>query len=390
MRAAGDKRLGARVREPSASSAGAATAGPGMARALVLEGPRRLATRSFAVPEVGDDDAVLRVEACGVCGTDHEQFSGSLYGGFAFVPGHETVGIIEAIGIAASTRLGVSAGDRVAVEVFQSCRTCGPCCAGDYRRCEQHGPADMYGFIPVDRPPALWGGYAEYHYLGPDAKVLPLPRDLDPVVATLFNPLGAGIRWGVTVPGTTEGSVVAVLGPGVRGLCAAVAAREAGAAFVMVTGFGPNDAGRLAVAQSFAADLVVDTTAMDPARALHRATGGLADVVVDTTARSPEAFSQALALARPAGTVVVAGTRGDRRLAQFNPDTIVFKELAVLGALGVDTLAYRKAVDLLASGRYPFDTLPRRIVGLDGVEDLLRTMAGEGDGPPPVHGVITP
>ena len=64
---------------------------------------------------VGDDDGLVRVEACGLCGTDHEQYTGELASGFAFVPGHETVGIIETIGPRAAQRWGVAAGDRVAV-----------------------------------------------------------------------------------------------------------------------------------------------------------------------------------------------------------------------------------------------------------------------------------
>ena len=64
---------------------------------------------------------------------------------------------------------------------------------------------------------------------------------LEPRLATLFNPLGAGIRWTTTVGGAGEGDIVAVLGPGVRGLSACVAAKEAGAAFVAVTGVGPRD-----------------------------------------------------------------------------------------------------------------------------------------------------
>ncbi|HUV10146.1 MAG TPA: alcohol dehydrogenase catalytic domain-containing protein, partial [Acidimicrobiia bacterium] len=97
------------------------------ARALVLEAPRTMAMRSFPVPEIGDDDGLLRIEACGLCGTDHEQYTGELFPGFPFVPGHETVGVIEAVGPAAAARWGVRAGDRVAVEVFLSCRKCDPC-----------------------------------------------------------------------------------------------------------------------------------------------------------------------------------------------------------------------------------------------------------------------
>jgi alcohol dehydrogenase len=285
----------------------------------------------------------------------------------------------------------VAPGDLVAVEVFKSCHQCPACLAGEYRRCERHGIADMYGFIPVDRVPGLWGGYAEYQYLEQDSMVLRVPPGLDPALATLFNPLGAGIRWGATIPSTGPGDVVAVLGPGIRGLCAAAAAKEAGARFVMVTGLGPRDADRLRLAPRFGADLAVDVAADDPAAALQQATGGLADVVVDVTAKAPAAFGQAVALARAAGTVVVAGTRGwDTGAPGFTPDAIVYKELRIIGALGVDAAAYCAAIELLASGRYPFDSMPRRCVGLEGAADLLAAMGGEGDEMPPVHGVLTP
>jgi threonine dehydrogenase-like Zn-dependent dehydrogenase len=168
----------------------------------------------------------------------------------------------------------VAAGDRVAVEVFQSCRARSACRAGEYRRCARHGLADVYGFLSVDREPGLC-----------------------------------------------------------LGLCAAAAAKEAGAGFVMVTGLGARDADRLALASRFGADLAVDVSADDPVVELTKATGTLADAVVNVTALVPAA----IALARPAGTVV-----------------------------------------------------PRRCVGLDDAEDLLATMAGERDDVPPVHGVLTP
>ncbi len=371
------------------------------AEALVLDSPGNLVRRSFEIPEIGDDDGLLRVEACGLCGTDHEQYSGVLPAGFAFIPGHEAVGVVEQIGDRAAERLGVRSGDRVAVEVFQSCRTCEACLSGEYRRCSSHGIGDMYGFIPATKAPGLWGGYAQFQYLSPDTMLHRIPDSLDPVVATIFNPLGAGIRWGVTVPGTSKGDVVAVLGPGIRGLSACAAAKEAGASFVMVTGYGPRDAERLSLAGRFGADLAVDVADDDPVKALMKATGRLADVVVDVTAKAPAALAQAIGLARPAGTVVLAGTRGSAETPGFWPDLIVYKELRMLGALGVDAPAYRAAIDLLASGRYPFADLPRRVADLDGASDLLSEMGGSqavegspeiaGTGaPPPVHGVITP
>lgn len=361
------------------------------AEALVLAGPGRLQQRSLRLPAVMSDTARLRIEACGLCGTDHEQYSGHLRAPFAFIPGHEIVGVIEEIGEDASARWGIEAGQRVAVEVFRSCRNCEPCRRGEYRRCVHNGLATMFGFVDVDLEPGLWGGYATHLHLPFDSMLLPIPDDLDPVMATVFNPLGAGIRWAATIPGTSTGDVVVVLGPGIRGLCAAVAAKEAGASFVAMTGLGDRDAERLAQAPMFGVDLTIDVATDDPTTVLKRATGGLADVVVDVTAKAPAAFAQAVGLARPGGTVVVAGTRGGGGAPGFEPDHVVYKELRVVGSLGVDYPAYQAAIDLLVSGRWPFAQLSRSVVGFEDLAHLLDVMSGaDTTTAPPLHGVVVP
>ncbi len=360
------------------------------ARALVLTSPRNFEERDVEIGPTGEDDGVLRVEACGLCGTDHEQYTGHIHSHFAFVPGHEVVGVIEHIGSRASERWQVAAGQRVAVEVFNSCRECAACRSGAYRRCERNGLATMVGFVDADEAPGPRGGYATHLYLPPDSMLLPVPDEMDPVLATVFNPLGPGIRWAATIPGTGDGDVVAVLGPGIRGLSACVAAKEAGAGFVMITGAGPGDRVRLDLARHFGADLAVDVLATDPVEALREATGVSADIVVDVTAKAPTALAQGVALLRPGGTLVLAGTRGSREVPNFHPDHIVYKELRIIGALGVDYPAYQEAFRILASHRYPFAELPRRVASLDTLESLVRTMAGEGDADLPVHGVLVP
>jgi alcohol dehydrogenase len=350
-----------------------------------------LEAATFALPEVGDDDGVLRIEACGLCGTDHEQWSGHIKASYPYIPGHEIVGVVEAVGDSAARRWGVVVGDRVAVEVFLSCRECEACRTGEYRRCARHGVRHFYGFISSDESPGLWGGYATHLYLHPDALLLPVPDGLDPVLATAFNPLGAGIRWGVTVPQLVAGEVVAVLGPGIRGLSVAAAAKAAGASFVAMTGLGPRDLPRLEVAASFGVDLTIDVATTDPVQALRQAGFRGADVVVDVTAKAPGALAQAVAMAATGGRVVLAGTRGAGATAPgFDPDHVVYKELTVQGALGVDYPAYEAAMRLLASGRFPFAALPRETVGLDGVGELLARLAGVADGAVPVHAVVVP
>ena len=361
------------------------------AEALVLTEPRSLERRQFSLPEVTTRSARLRVEACGLCGTDHEQFSGHLPSRFAFIPGHEIVGVIEEIGDEAKARWGVDTGQRVAVEVFRSCRECAACLRGEYRRCTRNGLATMFGFVDVDVDPGLWGGYATHLHLPFDTMLLPIPDGLDPVLATVFNPLGAGIRWGATIPGTGPGDVVVILGPGIRGLCAAVAAKEAGAEFVAMTGFGDRDRDRLDQAGRFGVDLTIDVAQQDPSAALRQAVGGLADIVVDVTAKAPEAFAQGVALARPGATMVVAGTRGGGGAPGFEPDHLVYKELHVIGSLGVDYPAYQAAIDLLVTQRWPFEGLSRQVVGFDDLPELLDTMSGGNrSATPPTHGVVVP
>ncbi|BBY26330.1 MULTISPECIES: zinc-dependent alcohol dehydrogenase [Mycolicibacterium] len=361
------------------------------ADALVLTKPRTLERRHLPVPRIDDESGLLRIEACGLCGTDHEQFSGHLPTGFAFIPGHEIIGVIEGIGDAARQRWGVSVGQRVAVEVFRSCRECDSCGRGEYRRCSSNGLATMFGFVDANIPPGLWGGYATHLHLPFDSMLLPVPDGLDPIVATLFNPLGAGIKWAAMLPETSPGDVVAVLGPGIRGICAAVAAKEAGAAFVAMTGVGPRDRTRLAAAHQFGVDLTIDVTEDDPAQALQMATGRLADVVVDVTAKAPAAFADAVALAQPGGRVVVAGTRGGGGAPGFEPDLLVFKELRIFGSLGVDYPAYQSAIELLVSRRWPFEELHREITGFAGLPGLLDLLAGnEPDRVPALHNVFVP
>ncbi|MGB3614352.1 MAG: zinc-binding dehydrogenase, partial [Elainellaceae cyanobacterium] len=129
----------------------------------------------------------------------------------------------------------------------------------------------------------------------------------------------------------------------------------------------------------------------DPAGALKRSTGGLADVVVDVTAKAPAAFAQAVSLARPGGTVVVAGTRGGGGTPGFDPDHVVYKELTIKGSLGVDFHAYQAAIDLLVAERWPFAELTRQVAGFDDLPALLDVLSGvDQDAIPPLHGVFSP
>src|ERR1700675_4446481 len=93
-------------------------------RAVVQTGTRSLEMRELPLPEIGADDALLRVEACGICGSDYEQFAGALPVRFPVIPGHEPVGRIAEIGANAAKKWGVAVGDRVSVEALVPCGQC--------------------------------------------------------------------------------------------------------------------------------------------------------------------------------------------------------------------------------------------------------------------------
>jgi len=359
------------------------------ASVLVLEAPGKLVEDELEIPDLRPGQALLKVEACGLCGSDHEMFSGAMPANLPLVPGHEVIGSIVSASPEYLAARSMAVGDRVALEVFQRCGVCDPCAVGAYTLCRRHGLQDSYGNTGLHVGAGLWGGYASHLLLTEDSIVQPVPGALDPVVATLFNPLGAGIRWGVTLPEVKPGDVVAVLGPGLRGLSAVLAADVAGAGFVLLTGAGSRDAARLAMGRALGASLALDVFSADVKAELKKHTGGLADVVVDVTAAAPAAFTQALDLVRPGGTVVVAGTRGRHVIENFNPDRIVFKEIKLLGARGVDGVAYRAALDLLASDdrltRIPRKTAP---LSADSVAALLDEMASGLE--PPLHSVVVP
>ena len=166
------------------------------ARAAVQVGPRKYEVQDFEIPHAGADDAVMRVEACGLCGSDVDQYDGKLDAmglKFPVIPGHEPIGIIEEIGLEAARRRGLKTGDRVAVEPTLGCGRCRACMTGNYRRCRVGRPGAKLaacGFIPTFIKPALWGGLAEYMYLDPNAVeraiVRPVCRTEDKSVRLLF------------------------------------------------------------------------------------------------------------------------------------------------------------------------------------------------------------
>jgi threonine dehydrogenase-like Zn-dependent dehydrogenase len=355
--------------------------------AMVQTGVERIEARELPLPSLGPDDALLRVEACGICGSDVESFQGVLRVPLPLVPGHEPLGVIEAIGERAAQRWGVAAGDRVAVETLLPCGSCLRCRTGAYQLCAKRR---VYSYLPLSEPPGLWGAYAEYLYLAPNAIVHRVDPSLPAEIAVLFNPLGAGFRWAVEIPRTQPGETVLVLGPGQRGLASVIAARTAGAGTVIVTGLS-RDAHKLALARELGADHVIDVEREDVVQRVRELTGGRgADVVVEVTAFATRPIVDAIDCAGLGGRIVLAGVKGMKPVPDLVSDKVVLKELSLLGAIGVTWAAYEQAIRLIESRRLPLEKLQTHRFPLAEAERAIRTLAGEVEGEAAVHCALLP
>lgn len=360
-------------------------------RAAVQVAPREIEIREFPRPEIGADDGLLRVEANGICGSDVEMYRGHLpMGRLPLIPGHEPLGVVEEIGERAAQRWGVRPGDRVALEVIVPCRSCHDCLTGRYQSCRNRTLG--HGVTGLATPPGLWGGFAEYLYLTPNAVLHKVDNRLPAEIAVMFNALGAGVRWAAHLGGVGLGDTVLVLGAGQRGIASVIAARAAGAGTIVVTGLAA-DAHKLALAREFGADrtVVVDgEEPEDPVEVVREITGGaMADVVLELTPMATQPVTDALLAARHGGRVVLAGLKGDREVP-VRTDLMINRALTVVGAFGVDARACAEAIGIIESGRFPLEKLHTHSFGLDDTALAIETLAGEAPGEPAVHVSVHP
>jgi threonine dehydrogenase-like Zn-dependent dehydrogenase len=356
-----------------------------MVRGAVQTGPLAYEIRELPRPRIGADDGLLRVEACGVCGSDVEQYRGHLVreGMFPLIPGHEPLGIIEEVGDRAAERWGVQPGDRVAVEILRPCRACDFCLTGRYMSCPNRDGA--YGMTPLSREPGLWGGFAEYLYLHPWAILHKIDSALAPELAVMFNPLGAGVRWAAQLGEVGLGDTVLILGPGQRGLTSVIAAHAAGAGTIIVTGLG-KDANKLALAREFGADHTINVEQENVVERVTEITdGAMADVVLELTPIAEQPITDAIEAVRHSGRIVFAGLKGGKGI-EIVTDRLINKGITIKGAYGVNAESYIEAIRIIESGRFPLEKMHSGKFELADTETAIREL-GDGDA---IHVCVCP
>jgi threonine dehydrogenase-like Zn-dependent dehydrogenase len=217
-----------------------------------------------------------------------------------------------------------------------------------------------------------------------------IDRSLPASIAALFNPLGAGFRWGVEIPRLRPGDSVVILGPGQRGLACVLACREAGAGKILVTGLA-RDARKLALAKRFGADEALEVESVDARERVREMTAGRgADIVVEVTSYSTAPVAAALDYVRPGGTVVLAGVKGFKPIPDFISDKIVVNEITVRGAIGVTSAGYRSAIRMIESGKPEVAAMHTHDFDLRHAERAIDVLAGRVAGEESIHSCLIP
>jgi threonine dehydrogenase-like Zn-dependent dehydrogenase len=352
-------------------------------RVMLQVGDRKIVEEEWEIPPMSSTEAILEVEACGMCGSDVEQYRGTFVANnitrYPFIPGHEPIGRIVDIGKNAARAWGVKKGDRVALEPNLSCGRCDLCLSGHYTNCHSlmpPGAPPAYGFTPTDVGHGFWGGYSQYMHLHERTLMHRLSDDIPVALASLYQPLAAGISWAVQVPQTRLGDVVLILGHGQRGLGAVVAAKRAGASTIIITGTS-RSRHKLEIARALGAHHCIASDTENVVERVQEITRGRGvDVILDVVPVATQPIVDAIEVARVGATIVLSGIKG-RNALSVNVDRILYKELIIRGVYSQGNEAYREAFRIIAENPADLALLHTHEFKLEDAEAALLTLGKE-------------
>ncbi|MBP2371130.1 S-(hydroxymethyl)mycothiol dehydrogenase [Pseudonocardia parietis] len=331
------------------------------------------------VPDPGPGEAVVKIQACGVCHTDLHYKLGGINDEFPFLLGHEAAGIVESVGEGVAD---LQAGDYVVLNWRAVCGVCRACKKGKPHLCfDTHNATQKMTLEDgTELSPALGiGAFIEKTLVaaGQCTKVNP---DAPAKVAGL---LGCGVMAGLGAAVNTgqigRGDSIAVIGCGGVGDAAIAGAHLAGATTIIAVDTDPR---KLKWAQEFGATHTVNAKEQDPVEAIQAATGGFgADVVIEAVGR-PETYKQAFYARDLAGTVVLVGVPTPDLQAPEIPLIDYFGRGGALKSSWYgDCLPSRDFpmyVDLYLQGRFPLDKFVTEEIGINDIESAFDKMhAGE-------------
>lgn len=364
-----------------------------MVKAAILENVRELKIIEYPEPKVDENGILLKMELCGVCGTDMHLYEGNMNIPFPVIPGHEWVGVIEEIGKNAkdyeSRGLPLDVGDRITV-VPGTNRYCGECY---FCKFMPHKPSLCTGRkvmgvnLSSIEEPHLLGGWSEKIYVNAEKYwVFKVPEEVSPEVAVLSEPMAVSSRaleraYAPGIPTVGEGfgfgQSVVVQGAGAIGLLAVATAKIAGAGNIISIDMVDE---RLKMAGKMGADHVIDMrqykTAEERVSEVKKLTNGLGGDVVIEAVGIPAAFAEGIDLTRRGGKFVEVGHYTNPGTVSVNPHIICNKDMDILGSWTYPPTQFGTVLELmrLAQDRIPLDKIVTHKYKVEDAQKSIDTL----------------
>jgi 2-desacetyl-2-hydroxyethyl bacteriochlorophyllide A dehydrogenase len=322
-------------------------------RAVIVEKPGVVRVDEVPEPEPGPDEAIVRVGACGICGTDIHiidgEFPPTVY---PIIPGHEFGGEVVAVGPEVT---GIKVGDRVGVDPTLNCGACYYCQRGEGNLCER------WNGVGVARQP---GGFAECVAL-PGRTLYPLPAGMSYAAAALIEPISCVVR-GFHRLQPQVGESYLIYGAGPMGLLNAQVARFNGASLVALIDINPS---RLARARQFG----FETVGASWEELREQAPRGF-DNVIEATGVTKVA-EMAIDAVKRRGKLLIFGVCPPGEKAAYDAFKIYNEEITILGSMAVLN-SYGPAVDILAAGAVDAEKMVTHTLTLDEFPEAIELVRG--------------
>lgn len=304
-------------------------------KALLLSEYNRLEIADLPMPRPGPDEVLVRVEACGICGSDVHGYDGS--SGRRIPPlvmGHEAAGTVAAVGPEVR---GARDGDRVTFDSTVYCGNCEYCRRGEVNLCNRR---QVLGVSTPEYRRA--GAFAEY-VIVPDRIVHQLPENIPFTDAAMVEPLAVAVH-AVGLAEIPEAGASLVIGAGMIGLLVLQALRQAGCANIYIVDI---DDSRLKLASQLGATATINAKAADANREIQRLTSGVGVDVAFEAVGSTATINTAIHGVKKSGTVVLIGNISP--VAEIPLQTVVSRQIRLQGS-AASSGEYPECIDLLARG----------------------------------------
>jgi len=330
-------------------------------RAAVLEAVKNLVIKDVPQPEPKDDEVLIKVKACGLCGTDSKLYNGDYSANIPVILGHEFSG--EVVEVGKDVR-NLKKGDRVVVDPNESCGACNFCRSAQSTFCQD---LSAYGVLRD-------GGFAEFVVVG-EKGTYKMPAGLSFDAAAFSEAVSCAIH-AIDRAEIKVGQSVAVIGGGTQGQMLVQLAKIAGAAeIIMIT----RSQEKLDLARNFGATQSICASGTDVTKKVLEITENQGVDISIEAVGSSETVEQAIGLVKRGGRVIVFGFTPEGQKASFLPFEVLFKELTIMGSW-VNPYTFPRAILLLAGKKIDVEPLLSERIDLDNIMDGFKLMMDKPKG----------